>query len=720
MDLDETYERILLSIDREKRKRSIRLLQCLAFSRRPLRVKELAEVLAIRFDAGQIPRLHVDERSEKPDEDVLLAGSTLITTIKPDDHDDDDSDTRVVQFSHYSVIEFLTSERLAGSKNGDLSQYYIPPDSAHTTLAQCCIGTLLQLDSHIGNIVHSFPLAKYAAENWHHHAQHKDVAPRVQNGINCLFHPDTKYFAAWVSMHNIDPVPSYSRLTEPPRSSEPSPLYYATLYGYLDVVEYLIKTYQQDPNKSRGGRGTPLQAAVVLGHIEIANFLLEHNADVNARDKYIPTPLHIAVESGNRSMIQLLINHRADMNALEQGFSPLHMALRSKKFDVAELLVKGGADVNVRDKFNLTPLYNTLEIGKLETAQLLLDHGADVNALDHLGDALLHKALRFQKFDIVEFLVKGGADVNLRDRSNSTPLHDASGIGNLDVAQLLLSHRADVNAVDHRGGRPLHKALRFQKFDVVELLVKSGADVNVRDKSNSTPLHDASGIGSRDIAQLLLSHHADVNAVDHWGDCPLHKALRFQKFDVIELLVKSGADVNVRDKSNSTPLHDALGIGNFDIILSLLNHRADVNALNYQGHSPLYKAVQFQKFDVIELLIMCGADLIVRNKSLTPLHEASRLRNHDLTQLELSSNVNERGWRHNTLLYLTPFKKPSDQSRLSITHEADVDAQNDEDRTPMLARAPRELTQFPLNNDVPDKNIAGTPCIKPSVCIRKS
>ena len=61
MTLDETYERILLGIDREKREHAIRLLQCLAFSRRPLRAKELAEVLAVRFDTA-IPKLNTSLR----------------------------------------------------------------------------------------------------------------------------------------------------------------------------------------------------------------------------------------------------------------------------------------------------------------------------------------------------------------------------------------------------------------------------------------------------------------------------------------------------------------------------------------------------------------------------------------------------------------------------------------------------------------------------------
>ena len=136
MTLDETYERILLGIDREEREHTIRLLQCLTFSRRPLLVKELAEVLSIQFDTA-IPKLNTSLRPRDAHEAVLSACSTLVTTIELDDvgydynYDYDDYDdnykSQVVQFSHYSVKEFLTSERLAKSDKGDISHCYISP-----------------------------------------------------------------------------------------------------------------------------------------------------------------------------------------------------------------------------------------------------------------------------------------------------------------------------------------------------------------------------------------------------------------------------------------------------------------------------------------------------------------------------------------------------------------------------------------------------------------
>ena len=55
--LDETYGRSLLGIDEEKREYAQRLFQCLMVSIRPLRIEELAEVLAVRFNGHQFLHL---------------------------------------------------------------------------------------------------------------------------------------------------------------------------------------------------------------------------------------------------------------------------------------------------------------------------------------------------------------------------------------------------------------------------------------------------------------------------------------------------------------------------------------------------------------------------------------------------------------------------------------------------------------------------------------
>ena len=127
--LDATYERTLQEIVDENWEYAHRLFQCIAVSSRPLRVEELAEFLAIDFDAGGIPTLVDHWRPMNPGNAVLSVCSSLIAVVIVDG-------SPVVQFSHFSVKEFLTSSRLATER---ISRYRISLDPAHTIVVQACL-----------------------------------------------------------------------------------------------------------------------------------------------------------------------------------------------------------------------------------------------------------------------------------------------------------------------------------------------------------------------------------------------------------------------------------------------------------------------------------------------------------------------------------------------------------------------------------------------------
>ena len=104
--------------------------------------------------------------------------------------------SRVVQFSHYSVKEFLTSERLA-NLNADehLSYYQILSEPAHTTLEHAGLSVLLQLDDKVDrNILDHFPLAS-AARHWVDHAQFHNVSSHIREAMERLFNPVEPQFS---------------------------------------------------------------------------------------------------------------------------------------------------------------------------------------------------------------------------------------------------------------------------------------------------------------------------------------------------------------------------------------------------------------------------------------------------------------------------------------------------------------------------------------------
>jgi ankyrin repeat protein len=63
----------------------------------------------------------------------------------------------------------------------------------------------------------------------------------------------------------------------------------------------------------RGWRRTPLHAAAIQGHLELARYLLSEGADPNVRTKCGDTPLHVAVDSGHAALAALLREGGADL-----------------------------------------------------------------------------------------------------------------------------------------------------------------------------------------------------------------------------------------------------------------------------------------------------------------------------------------------------------------------------------------------------------------------
>jgi hypothetical protein len=142
---------------------------------RPLRVEELAEILAIQFDEEALPTFNTAWRPENAEEAVMSVCSSLIAIVDRGGH-------QVVQFSHFSVKEYLTSERLKAADEG-LSYYHILPESAHTILAHISLSVLLQLDDKIDrDTICHFPLAPYAARHWVEHAKFNGVSSHIQGG----------------------------------------------------------------------------------------------------------------------------------------------------------------------------------------------------------------------------------------------------------------------------------------------------------------------------------------------------------------------------------------------------------------------------------------------------------------------------------------------------------------------------------------------------------
>ena len=444
--LDETYERVLREINKANREHARRLLQCLTVALRPLRVEELAEVLAIDFDAPAcqgIPKLNPKWRWADQHQAILSTCSSLITIV-------DDGNSKVVQFSHFSVKEYLTSDRLARS-TGDVSRYHVVLEPAHTILAQACLGVLLRLDDGVNeDDVGDIPLVKYAAQYLFDHAGFEKVASRIRDAMEYFFDADKPHWAAWCRVQIIDKT----WLKFYPNSSQDGfPLYYASLGGFYDLAEHLVGKHPEHINARGGWMGTPLVAALGGKHFEVAELLHQNGADIDVRGHSGDTPLREACRAGVLDIVQWLLNHGADVNTQSAGlWTPLHTVAYHGHSQVSRMLIKHSADIHIRNDSQETPLHLAASpygrSDNVDVMQVLLDHGADPNA---------------------------------RDINNSTPLHHSScsvsgGLrGRVENTQLLLKHGAIIDAKDKEGRTPLQLALKHGRDNIATYLKEHGA-----------------------------------------------------------------------------------------------------------------------------------------------------------------------------------------------------------------------------------------------------
>ena len=427
----------MTEIKRANQSHAYRMLQCLTVATRPLSVAELAELLAFDFDdaKGGIPKLNSNWRWEDHEQAVLSTCSSLVTVV-PRYYD-----SPIVQFSHFSVKEFLMSDRLATSRS-DISQYHISLLDAHTLLAQASLAVLLR-DPDVNGHADSGALAEYAAEHWMTHARVENVASQVRDGMHDLFDLDKPYFTAWLRLHDIDPEDDENFPNMPDSDPRARPLYYAALCGFEQLVEHLTLKHPQYASARGGQRGTALHSASAQGHLQVVRYLLRYGVDVNLRDSGLETPLLLASWKGHCDVIRCLLEH--------------------------------GADVDLRDQFQHTPLMLAVYWG-VDAVRLLLEHCAEVNTQDEIGLTPLHHSIRGPSFkaerpQIVQLLLKHGADANARDHRLWTPLHLISWVADsLDVLRILLEHGADLDAEDKYGETPLQMLLQREDGEFTQLL----------------------------------------------------------------------------------------------------------------------------------------------------------------------------------------------------------------------------------------------------------
>ena len=323
--------------------------------------------------------------------------------------------------------------------------------------------------------------------------------------------------------------------------------------------------------------------------------------------------------------VKLLMEHGADINARDEyGETLLKKSAHYIDVETAEALLALGADIRTKNNYGETVLSSAVTNKDVRVAKFLLDKGAAayINAKESFyGKTPLITAAYAQSPEMIELLLQYGADINAADGNGETALMMA--IDNPDVLQVLVNHGANVNMIDRNGENALTKALvRMKKYNsatcakAVEILKKTNVDMNVKNK-DGVPALSLAYTKPEELKQLLETG-ADPNLRDNNGRTALMKSTYPVQVESIRLLLEHGADPNVTDNKGMTPL--MVQRDSPEAVALLIKAGARINAREKFGRTALFYSVMFNQIKSVKALLEAGADPNITDvKGMTPL-----------------------------------------------------------------------------------------------------
>jgi hypothetical protein len=334
--LDETYDRILISIKEGDHDYVLRMLHWLVGSERPLCYKELAEAIALNPDKD---RLDDEERFMVPEDIFELCGSLIRI-----------EENQTIVLAHFSVKEYLLSNRLA-RKEQRLAKFALQADTSRRHVSMCMLSYAISIGIRARDLQQEvlneeeFPLISYVRltefsrfqdfeamnlwmtrhlftdeskdHEWLHlidyvkaPARHKSnygiawfVQRVLQGALMCFWN-------GHMMQHNV-----------PEKGSN---VIKSSLQRVANMFVHLQRTWENPKNagcvSQYRGRGfatvSPLCAAAAFNFEHVMRFLLAHGALVDGIPSlyYIGNPLLQALRHGNEGIVRILVEFGANIN----------------------------------------------------------------------------------------------------------------------------------------------------------------------------------------------------------------------------------------------------------------------------------------------------------------------------------------------------------------------------------------------------------------------
>ncbi len=257
----------------------------------------------------------------------------------------------------------------------------------------------------------------------------------------------------------------------------------------VHILQHLFLNLKEKRYKKKSHR---FITAIEEGDHDTVEKLLQKKLPIDIRiGPYQKTALLLAAGKGYTPIVQLLVQHGADINAKDNyGKTALIIALHAQHTEIARYLLAHDANSHAKDILNNTALMHAAYRGYTHIVQRLIAKGQDINAQNILNDTALMQAARGGHQAVIECLFDNGIkNIDAINIYNVTALMCAVGNRHIEVTQYLINQGADINLQNEHGEAALFWAVYNTDIPLMKLLLANKANIHAQTESEMTLLH---------------------------------------------------------------------------------------------------------------------------------------------------------------------------------------------------------------------------------------
>ena len=289
-------------------------------------------------------------------------------------------------------------------------EQFVPVKKSRSTLSKICSGGLCSTDATRQD---AYKVNTIGTSGQKIHIEHKEVSDIIDIDALDLNVP---------VMNNIKPDDTSTAMLSTDRSlqsKESQPV--DAVVKTKPVKRSAWKTFRQmfsspiDINTPNQKGIRPLEQAIIDGNLKEFMQLINAGADVNVFNRNGDSLLHQVVKSANShesdhvnaSMLDFLLEHGAKIDLKNKlGQTPLHCAVLTLNVEMIDILIAHKANLNLKDNQGRTPLMAIInrDMGTIQSAQFYLQQQKQAG--------------------IIQDLIRAGADITIRDNNNRLPSDD--------------------------------------------------------------------------------------------------------------------------------------------------------------------------------------------------------------------------------------------------------------------------------------------------------